>query len=130
MNVLSGAEAREEIKPALDASEGVLDGQSQGPLCISAHMTCLLVAVSLDFDDSMSAAELEQAVSRIEARIKLEHHEVQRVFVEAQGAGQHFLNSSIRQTSRPVKAMYGRNTCHVLVPRDYQAKSGQHRCQG
>ncbi len=45
----------------------------------------VLVALSLDFEDSLSAGAVETAVSRIEARIKAAHGEVTRVFVEAQG---------------------------------------------
>jgi len=50
----------------------------------------VLVAVSLDFDDSISAAEVEAAVSSIESLIKRAHPQVQRIFVEAQGPVQHF----------------------------------------
>lgn len=49
----------------------------------------VLVALSLDFDDQRTAAEVEQAVSRIERRIKAAHPEVTRVFVEAQDREAH-----------------------------------------
>jgi cation diffusion facilitator family transporter len=49
----------------------------------------VLVAISLDFDDAVSAADVEQAVSRIERRIKHDHPEVTRVFVEAQDRRAH-----------------------------------------
>jgi cation diffusion facilitator family transporter len=49
----------------------------------------VLVAISLDFDDTVSAASVEQAVSRIERRIKQAHPEVTRVFVEAQDRRAH-----------------------------------------
>jgi cation diffusion facilitator family transporter len=49
----------------------------------------VLVALSLDFVDSGTAAEVEKAVTRIERRIKEAHPEVTRVFVEAQDRDVH-----------------------------------------
>lgn len=47
--------------------------------------TDVLVALSVDFANRLSANQVEDAVSRIERRIKAAHPEVTRVFVEAQG---------------------------------------------
>lgn len=44
----------------------------------------VLVALSLDFEDSLPAGEVERTVTRIERAIKQAHPEVSRVFVEAQ----------------------------------------------
>jgi cation diffusion facilitator family transporter len=52
----------------------------------------VLVALSLDFQDSGTASEVEQAVTRIERRIKAAHPEVARVFIEAQDRDAHFRN--------------------------------------
>lgn len=49
----------------------------------------VLVAMSLDFRDSLSAAEVERTVSDIEQRLKAAHPEVKRVFVEAQSFEAH-----------------------------------------
>jgi len=49
----------------------------------------VLVALSLDFHNQRTAAEVEQAVSQIERRIKTAHPEVTRVFVEAQDRDAH-----------------------------------------
>jgi cation diffusion facilitator family transporter len=49
----------------------------------------VLVALSLDFQNSGTAADVEQAVTRIERRIKAAHPEVKRVFVEAQDRDAH-----------------------------------------
>jgi cation diffusion facilitator family transporter len=57
----------------------------------------VLVALSLDFVDERSAGEVEQAVSRIERRIKAEHPVVSRVFVEMQ-------DSSAYQANMPPQA--------------------------
>jgi cation diffusion facilitator family transporter len=49
----------------------------------------VLVALSLDFQDQGTAADIESAVTRIERRIKAAHPEVTRVFVEAQDREAH-----------------------------------------
>jgi cation diffusion facilitator family transporter len=54
----------------------------------------VLVALSLDFNQQSSAAEVEQAVTRIEQRIKAVHPEVTRVFVEAQTRDAHWQGQS------------------------------------
>jgi divalent metal cation (Fe/Co/Zn/Cd) transporter len=58
----------------------------------------VLAALSLDFDNRCSAVEVEQAVTRIEQRIKTTHPEVTRVFVEAQTRDAH------RQGQLPLEA--------------------------
>ena len=50
----------------------------------------VLVALSLDFEDGLSAAKVEESVTQIERRIKANHQEVTRVFVEAQSFEGHF----------------------------------------
>ena len=52
----------------------------------------VLAALSLDFADHCSAAEVEDAVSRIERAIKAAYPEVTRVFVEAQAREAHRLS--------------------------------------
>jgi cation diffusion facilitator family transporter len=49
----------------------------------------VLVALSLDFIDTGTAAEVERAVTRIERQIKAVHPEVKRVFIEAQDREAH-----------------------------------------
>lgn len=44
----------------------------------------IFVALSLDFDDTVSAGEVEAIVTRLEAAIKHAHTDVSRVFIEAQ----------------------------------------------
>jgi divalent metal cation (Fe/Co/Zn/Cd) transporter len=44
----------------------------------------VLVALSLDFEDTQTALSVESTVSRLERRIKSAHPEVTRVFIEAQ----------------------------------------------
>ena len=57
----------------------------------------VLVALSLDFEDDRTAADVEQAVTAIERRIKAAHSEVTRVFIEAQSLEAH------RRSQAPVK---------------------------
>ncbi len=45
----------------------------------------VLLNLSLDFDDRLSAAEVEAAIGRIDKRIRRAHPEVTRIFVEARG---------------------------------------------
>ena len=52
----------------------------------------VLVALSLDFDNALSAAGVEDAVSNIERNIKASHPEVTLVFVEAQSLEAHRRN--------------------------------------
>lgn len=79
--VQAGIRAIAMAEPAVNRSNEVLT-MHFGPQDV-------LVALSLDFDDQRTAAEVEQAVSRIERRIKDAHPEVTRVFVEAQDREAH-----------------------------------------
>jgi len=49
----------------------------------------VLVNVSLDFADDLSSGDVEKLVSEIEAKIKANHKEVKRVFIEAQSFAAH-----------------------------------------
>lgn len=51
--------------------------------------TDVLAALSLDFNDSLTARAVETAVSGIERRIKHEYPKIRRVFVEAQSRDAH-----------------------------------------
>src|SRR6266568_2869288 len=53
----------------------------------------VLVALSLDFDDTISAAQIEAAVGHIERTIKTHFPEVARVFVEAKSFEEHLRKS-------------------------------------
>jgi cation diffusion facilitator family transporter len=45
----------------------------------------VFAALSLDFDDTLTAADVERTVTRIERAIKQAHPDVSRIFIEAQG---------------------------------------------
>jgi divalent metal cation (Fe/Co/Zn/Cd) transporter len=55
----------------------------------------VLAALSLDFNDRISAAHVEDSVSEIERRIKAAHPEVTRVFIEAQSFEAHRRNAAL-----------------------------------
>lgn len=52
----------------------------------------VLVAMSLDFEDTLPSKDIETAVTNIEKKIKQVHPEVTRVFVEAQSFEHHHKN--------------------------------------
>ena len=49
----------------------------------------VLVAISLDFEDKLTSAEVEETTSNLEADIKSRYSDVRRVFIEAQSAQRH-----------------------------------------
>lgn len=49
----------------------------------------ILVALSLDFQDTLTAREVEQTVTRIERAIKRDYPHVRRIFIEAQSFAAH-----------------------------------------
>jgi len=85
-SLLTGEAATEEVRLSIRAiamaEPGILDPNE----ILTMHFgpDDVLVALSLHFDDALSAAQVQEAVSRIERRIKAAHPEVRRVFIEAQ----------------------------------------------
>jgi cation diffusion facilitator family transporter len=51
--------------------------------------TNVLLAISLDFDDHLTAAQVEETVSAIERDVKGQYPEVDRIFIEAQSLSGH-----------------------------------------
>ena len=49
----------------------------------------ILLNISLDFADHMSSAQVEEAISTLEQRIKDAHPDVKRIFIEAQSVRRH-----------------------------------------
>ena len=60
----------------------------------------VLVAMSLDFTDSLPASNVEVAVTSIEKSIKSAHPEVSRVFVEAQSFDAHLRSGQIGEHAK------------------------------
>ena len=74
-------EVRAEIERIAKMAPGVVGTNQVLAMHFGPHE--VLAALSLDFDDRRSAADVEAAVSRIEREIKAAFPEVTRVFVEA-----------------------------------------------
>ena len=74
-------EVRAEIERIAKTAPGVVGTNQVLTMHFGPHE--VLAALSLDFDDRRSAADVEAAVSRIEREIKAAFPEVTRVFVEA-----------------------------------------------
>jgi len=49
----------------------------------------ILATVSVDFDDGLSAGEVEATVARLETRLKAEFPDLKRLFLEAQSIAAH-----------------------------------------
>ena len=71
---------------------------------LTMHMgpTDILVNLSLDFEDQMSAGEVEQAVCEMEGAIKAAFPQVQRIFIEAQSWQGHFEANLTKEGAEPV----------------------------
>jgi len=74
-------EVRVEIERIAAAAPGVVGTNQVLTMHFGPHE--VLAALSLDFDDAISAADIEAAVALIERTIKTQFPEVRRVFVEA-----------------------------------------------
>jgi cation diffusion facilitator family transporter len=84
-------EVRGEIERIAAAAPGVV-GINQ-VLTMHFGPREVLAALSLDFDDTISAAQIEAAVAQIERTIKAQFPEIARVFVEAKSFEDHLRRS-------------------------------------
>ncbi len=75
-------ELRRSVEEAAKAQRGVRHLGELATLQVGPES--VLVTLSLDFDDALSAGEVESAVSSLERRLKDAHKEITRVFIEAQ----------------------------------------------
>lgn len=90
-SLLTGEGVSAEVRKSLHRIASNQDGVVRPNEILTMHFgpNDVLVALSLDFDNALSAAGVEDAVSNIEREIKLAHPEVTRVFVEAQSLEAH-----------------------------------------
>ncbi|HKS89053.1 MAG TPA: cation diffusion facilitator family transporter [Stellaceae bacterium] len=84
-SLLTGEAALPEVRVSVAAIARAAPGVVALNQALTMHFgpSEVLAAISLDFDDSRSAADIEAAVAEIEYAIKSAHPEVARVFVEA-----------------------------------------------
>jgi divalent metal cation (Fe/Co/Zn/Cd) transporter len=90
-SLLTGEAAFPEVRQGIDRIASGTPGVVGTNQVLTMHFGPeeILVALSLDFDDAISAARLEAAVAEIERGIRGEFPDVTRVFVEARSAADH-----------------------------------------
>ena len=90
-SLLTGEGVSPEVQASIHAIAAAEPAVARPNEILSMHFgpEDVLVALSLDFRDNGTASEVEQAVTRIERRIKAAHPEVKRVFIEAQDREAH-----------------------------------------
>ena len=59
----------------------------------------ILLNISLDFEDNLSSSQVEEFISNLELKLKKMFPEIRRIFIEAQGWGEHRRESQ-RQSNR------------------------------
>ena len=85
----------EAVSPAIRRSLRAMASETPGVTGVNEVLTMhfgpldVLAALSLDFDDEMHAAAVEQTVSRLEQGIRRAHPEIRRIFVEVQSREGH-----------------------------------------
>ncbi len=77
-------ETRASIRAIVKADEAV--SSSEAPITLHLGPRDVLLALNIEFKDSLSADEIEAAVRRIEKNIRASHDEVKRIFIEAASA--------------------------------------------
>jgi cation diffusion facilitator family transporter len=91
-SLLTGEGASPKVRASIHHIAQTQEGVERVNEVLTMHFgpQDILVALSLDFEDGMPAAKVEETVTQIERRIKSDHREVTRVFVEAQSFEGHF----------------------------------------
>ena len=89
--LLIGESASARVTDGLTELASAHSGVSKVNELLTMHLAPrqVLVNVSLDFEDRLSSAEVEAAVSQLEARMRETFPEVSRVFIEAQSLSAH-----------------------------------------
>jgi cation diffusion facilitator family transporter len=90
-SLLTGEGASPQVREGIKQIAASQNGVDSTNEILTMHFGPLdvLVALSLDFEDGLPAAKVEEAVTQIERRIKGAYPEVTRVFVEAQSFEAH-----------------------------------------
>lgn len=88
-SLLTGEAAHPEVRTAIEDIVAATPGVVATHQILTMHFGPqeVLVALSLDFEDAIPAADVEGAVVHIERTIKVQFSQVARVFVEAKGRG-------------------------------------------
>jgi cation diffusion facilitator family transporter len=89
--LLIGEAASPAIVDSIRTTATQLDGVDSVNEVLTMHLgpDDILLNLSLDFADSLSAEQVEATISDLEQSIKTEHPKVRRIFIEAQSAEAH-----------------------------------------
>lgn len=90
---------RGEIEGVVKTKQGITGINELSAIHFGPHD--VLVALSLDFDDTLTAAQVENIVGQLELDIKAKSHEVKRVFIEAQSLRSHKHNEQLDGEALP-----------------------------
>ncbi len=74
-------EVRESIKSIVTGDEAVTT--MDAPITLHLGPTDILLALNIEFKDDLSSDQIEAAIRRIESKIRDDHAEIQRIFIEA-----------------------------------------------
>jgi cation diffusion facilitator family transporter len=90
-SLLIGESASPETVHSLEALMHGVPGVSAVNEILTMHLgpEQILLNVSLDFEDHLTAGDVEETVTRLEKRIRSVHPEVTRIFIEIQSAEGH-----------------------------------------
>ncbi len=90
-SMLIGEAAAPEVVAHIEQMLREEDGVAGINEILTMHMgpRDILVNLSVDFVDNLSAGEVEQATARLESVLKADHPEIKRVFVEVQSKEDH-----------------------------------------
>ena len=95
--LLIGESADEKMTDAIRDELLSIEGIEHVNELLTMHMGShdILMSVSLDFSNDLTAKQVEEIISRIEHNIKTAHSEVKRIFIEAQSLDAHLKASHI-----------------------------------
>lgn len=90
-SLITGEGASQEVRASIATIVRGQPGVQHANEILTMHFgpQDVLVAVSVDFENALTADQVERTVSRIEREIRSRHAEVRRVFVEAQSLEAH-----------------------------------------
>jgi len=105
-SLLIGEGVRPEVRSSIQALAVSETGVSAVNELLTMHFgpQDVLVVLSLDFVDTQLASSVEEIVTRLERRIKAQHPEVRRVFIEAQSFDESRRANQDRQAAEPASA--------------------------
>jgi cation diffusion facilitator family transporter len=91
-SLLTGEGASPQVRASITSIAKTQAGVERVNELLTMHFSPqdILVALSLDFENGLTAFQVEETVTSIERNIKAAHKEVTRVFIEAQSFEGHF----------------------------------------